>query len=77
MRICDRAKDLVKSGGEWISSVELENELMAHRAVARSCGDRVAHPKWSERPFAAVVLKPGTRGHRRGAARAPRARFPK
>lgn len=59
IEIKDRAKDLVKSGGEWISSVALENELMAHPAVAEAAVIAVPHPKWQERPLAVVVLKPG------------------
>ena len=59
MRICDRAKDLVKSGGEWISSVDLENELMAHRAVAEAAVIAIPDEKWGERPLAAVVLRDG------------------
>ena len=59
VQISDRTKDLIKSGGEWISSVDLENELMAHSAVAEACVIAVAHPKWMERPLAAVVKKPG------------------
>jgi fatty-acyl-CoA synthase len=59
IRLSDRTKDLVKSGGEWISSVELENHLMAHPAVAEAAVIAVPHPKWQERPLATVVLKPG------------------
>ncbi|MCL6522974.1 MAG: long-chain fatty acid--CoA ligase [Firmicutes bacterium] len=59
MEIQDRDKDLVKSGGEWISSVALENELMAHPAVAEAAVVAVPHPKWQERPLACVVLKEG------------------
>jgi fatty-acyl-CoA synthase len=59
IRLSDRTKDLVKSGGEWISSVELENHLMAHPAVAEAAVIGVPHPKWQERPLATVVLKPG------------------
>lgn len=59
MRIVDRTKDVVKSGGEWISSVELENEIMAHPAVAEAAVIGVPHPKWSERPLAAVVVREG------------------
>jgi fatty-acyl-CoA synthase len=59
MRICDRAKDLVKSGGEWISSVDLENELMAHGAVAEAAVIAIPDEKWGERPLAAVVLRQG------------------
>lgn len=59
MKLVDRAKDLVKSGGEWISSVDLENSLMGHPAVKEACVVGVPHPKWQERPIAAVVLKNG------------------
>ena len=57
--ITDRAKDLIKSGGEWISSLELENELMAHPAVAEAAVIAVAHARWMERPLACVVKRPG------------------
>ncbi len=57
IRLVDRTKDLVKSGGEWISSVELENHLMAHPAVAEAAVIGVPHPRWQERPLAAVVLR--------------------
>jgi fatty-acyl-CoA synthase len=59
LRIVDRTKDVVKSGGEWISSVELENEIMANPKVAEAAVIGVKHPKWSERPLACVVVKPG------------------
>ncbi len=59
VKITDRTKDLVKSGGEWISSVDLENALMAHPAVAEAAVIAVPHPKWGERPLAVVVLKEG------------------
>ena len=59
LRIVDRTKDVVKSGGEWISTVELENEIMAHPAVAEAAVIGVKHPKWSERPLACVVVKEG------------------
>jgi len=59
LRIVDRMKDVIKSGGEWISSVELENTIMAHPAVAEAAVVGVEHPKWQERPLACVVLKPG------------------
>jgi fatty-acyl-CoA synthase len=59
MRICDRSKDLVKSGGEWISSVDLENQLMAHNAVAEAAVIAVPDDRWGERPLAAVVLRDG------------------
>jgi fatty-acyl-CoA synthase len=57
--LTDRAKDLIKSGGEWISSVDLENSIMGHPAVAEAAVIAVPHPKWDERPLAVVVLKPG------------------
>jgi fatty-acyl-CoA synthase len=60
IRLVDRTKDVVKSGGEWISSVELENEIMGHPDVAEAAVIGVKHPKWSERPLACVVAKPGT-----------------
>jgi fatty-acyl-CoA synthase len=59
VRLVDRTKDLIKSGGEWISSVELENEIMGHPKVAEAAVIAVPHPKWSERPLACVVVKPG------------------
>ena len=57
--IVDRAKDVIKSGGEWISSVELENELMAHDDVTEASVIAVDHEKWQERPMACVVLREG------------------
>jgi acyl-CoA synthetase (AMP-forming)/AMP-acid ligase II len=59
LRLVDRTKDLVKSGGEWISSVELENEIMSHPKVAEAAVIAVPHPKWSERPLACVVVREG------------------
>lgn len=59
VRITDRTKDLIKSGGEWISSVDLENALMAHPAIAEAAVIAIPDEKWSERPLACVVLKPG------------------
>jgi fatty-acyl-CoA synthase len=59
IQVQDRSKDLIKSGGEWISSVALECALMGHPAVAEAAVIPVMHPKWAERPLAAVVLKPG------------------
>ena len=57
--IQDRAKDLIKSGGEWISSIALESTLMGHPAVAEAAVIPVVSAKWSERPLAAVVLRAG------------------
>jgi fatty-acyl-CoA synthase len=59
VKIQDRSKDVIKSGGEWISSVDLENALMGHPAVAEAAVIAIADPRWSERPLAAVVLKEG------------------
>ncbi len=61
IRITDRSKDVIKSGGEWISSVDLENALMGHPAVKEAAVVAVKHPKWDERPVACVVLKEGQR----------------
>ena len=59
VRITDRTKDLIKSGGEWISSVDLENAVMAHPAIAEAAVIAIPDEKWGERPLACVVLKPG------------------
>ncbi|MCS7194652.1 MAG: long-chain fatty acid--CoA ligase [Meiothermus sp.] len=59
IRIADRTKDLIKSGGEWISSIDLENALMAHPAVKEAAVIAIPDPKWDERPLAVVVLKEG------------------
>ncbi len=59
IKVCDRIKDLIKSGGEWISSVDLENAIMGHPAVAEAAVVAMPHLKWGERPLACVVLKPG------------------
>ncbi len=59
VQLVDRTADLIKSGGEWIASVELENALMGHPAVREAAVVGAPHPRWSERPIAAVVLKAG------------------
>ncbi|MGH8460965.1 MAG: 3-(methylthio)propionyl-CoA ligase [Stenotrophobium sp.] len=59
LQITDRSKDVIKSGGEWISSIDVENVAMAHPAVAMAAVIAVAHPKWDERPLLVVVKKPG------------------
>ncbi len=59
MHITDRTKDVIKSGGEWISSIELENNAVGHPAVAEAAVIGVAHPKWDERPLLLVVKKEG------------------
>jgi fatty-acyl-CoA synthase len=61
VRITDRTKDLIKSGGEWISSVELENALMGHPGVKEAAVVAVKHPRWDERPVACVVLREGAK----------------
>jgi fatty-acyl-CoA synthase len=60
MQITDRSKDVIKSGGEWISSIELENIAVAHPAVAMAACIAASHPKWDERPLLVVVKKPNT-----------------
>jgi fatty-acyl-CoA synthase len=59
MKITDRSKDVIKSGGEWISSIELENAAIGHPAVAESAVIGVPHPKWQERPLLFIVRKAG------------------
>jgi fatty-acyl-CoA synthase len=64
MTITDRAKDVIKSGGEWISSIEIENVAVGHPAVAEAAVIGIAHPKWDERPLLIVMLKPGQKATR-------------
>jgi fatty-acyl-CoA synthase len=59
VRLTDRTKDVIKSGGEWISSVELENAAIAHPAVAEAAVIAAPHPRWGERPLLVIVRKPG------------------
>jgi len=59
MQITDRAKDVIKSGGEWISTIDLENLAVGHPDVAEAAVIGIAHPKWDERPLLVVVRKPG------------------
>jgi acyl-CoA synthetase (AMP-forming)/AMP-acid ligase II len=59
VRIVDRTKDLIKSGGEWISSIDLENAAVGHPAVQEAAAIAVPHPKWQERPLLILVPKPG------------------
>jgi 3-(methylthio)propionyl---CoA ligase len=59
MQITDRSKDVIKSGGEWISTIDLENVAMAHPSVAMAACIAAHHPKWDERPLLVVVKKPG------------------
>jgi len=60
MQITDRSKDVIKSGGEWISSIDLENAAVAHPAVAEAAVVGIRHPKWDERPLLIVVKKKDT-----------------
>ena len=60
MMIQDRAKDLIKSGGEWISSVDLENTLMGHPSIKEAAVVAVPHAKWDERPLGVIVLRQGS-----------------
>ena len=60
LRLTDRTKDLIKSGGEWISSIELENAAIGHPSVAEAAAIGIAHPKWTERPLLLVVPRDGT-----------------
>ena len=69
MQITDRAKDVIKSGGEWISSIEIENLAVGHPKVAEAAVIGVRHPKWDERPLLVVVLKKDQTGEQRGNAR--------
>jgi 3-(methylthio)propionyl---CoA ligase len=59
LQITDRSKDVIKSGGEWISSIDLENIAMGHPAVLEAAVIGIRHPKWDERPLLVVVKKPG------------------
>jgi fatty-acyl-CoA synthase len=59
MRLTDRSKDVIKSGGEWISSIELENAAMAHGDVGEAAAIAVPHPRWGERPLLIVTPRPG------------------
>jgi fatty-acyl-CoA synthase len=59
LQITDRTKDVIKSGGEWISSVELENAAISHPALAQAAAIGLPHPRWDERPLLVVVLREG------------------
>jgi fatty-acyl-CoA synthase len=61
MQITDRSKDVIKSGGEWISSIELENIAMAHPEIAEAGVIGVSHPKWDERPLVVAVRRAGSK----------------
>ena len=65
LTITDRAKDVIKSGGEWISSIEIENVAVGHPAIAEAAVIGIPHPKWDERPLLIVVTKPGEHAAKR------------
>jgi acyl-CoA synthetase (AMP-forming)/AMP-acid ligase II len=73
MQITDRSKDVIKSGGEWIGSIDLENIAMAHPAVAMAGCIGVKHPRWDERPLLVVVKKPMQRRRGRRCSRSTKA----
>ncbi len=75
LQITDRAKDVIKSGGEWISSVDLENCACGHADVLMAAAIGVRHPKWDERPILLVVPRPGSQPPTEVDPRAPRAAF--
>ena len=77
IQLTDRVGDLIKSGGEWIASQELENMLMCHPAVREAAVIGVPHPKWSERPLAVVVFKPGAQASSDELCAHLAARFPR
>jgi fatty-acyl-CoA synthase len=77
LRITDRSKDVIKSGGEWISSVQLENALMSHPAVLEAAVFAARHAKWAERPVAAIVFKEGQSATREELAAHIEGRFAK
>ncbi|HWC62667.1 MAG TPA: long-chain-fatty-acid--CoA ligase [Rhizomicrobium sp.] len=77
MQITDRSKDVIKSGGEWISTIEIENLAVSHPAVAEAGVIGLPHPKWNERPLLVVVLKPGALADSEGLLRHLAGRIPK
>lgn len=77
VRLVDRTKDLIRSGGEWISSVHLEHALMDHPAVAEVAVVAVSDDRWGERPVACVVLRPGQRATPQELLGSLAGRFPK
>ncbi len=60
MQVTDRDKDVIKSGGEWISSIEIENTALGCEGIAEAAVIGIAHPKWTERPLLILVRKPGS-----------------
>lgn len=59
LKLTDRLKDVIKSGGEWISSIDMENLLVSHPKIAEAAVVGIQHPQWQERPFVLIVPKPG------------------
>ena len=59
LKVTDRLKDVIKSGGEWISSIDMENLLTSHPAITEAAVVGLPHPKWQERPYVQVMLRPG------------------
>jgi len=76
MQITDRSKDVIKSGGEWISSIDIENIAVAHPAVAMAACIGVPHPKWDERPIVAVVKNPMHKSHAKSCCSFTKAKQP-
>lgn len=66
LQLTDRAKDMIKSGGEWISSIDLENAAAGHPDIAAAAVIGIYHPKWDERPLLVVVLRPGAELDKQG-----------
>jgi fatty-acyl-CoA synthase len=77
VRLTDRRKDVIKSGGEWISSIDLENAAIAHEDVAEAAVIAIPHPKWNERPLLIVTARPGRRPERDSLIALLAQRFPK
>jgi fatty-acyl-CoA synthase len=77
VRLTDRRKDVIKSGGEWISSIDLENAAMAHDDVAEAAVIAIPHPKWDERPLLIVTARPGCTPERDSLLALLGKRFPK
>jgi fatty-acyl-CoA synthase len=77
MQITDRRKDVIKSGGEWISSIDLENAAVAHEDVAEAAVIAVPDPRWGERPLLVVAPRPGRRPERQSLIELLARQFPK
>jgi acyl-CoA synthetase (AMP-forming)/AMP-acid ligase II len=75
--LTDRRKDVIKSGGEWISSIDLENAALSHQDVAEAAVIAIPHPKWDERPLLIVTARPGCQPDRDSLIALLAKRFPK